>query len=153
MNWRGRYIPRVLGVLLVWIGGVVSAETNEPLMFYAEDIKAAMQVHLEKTLDEDGVFHLVDDVTGEALKLTFMQVHDPVRQMDGDVYFACTDFHPIGEVDRVYDIDFWLRPVNGELTVFRTKVHKEPRQSLFGWYKHPRYTFVGDDIEYLYESD
>jgi len=37
--------------------------------------------------------------------------------------------------------------------VFRTKVHKEPRQSLFGWYKHPRYTFVGDDIEYLYESD
>ena len=77
-------------------------------MFYAEDIKAAMQVHLEKTLDEDGVFHLVDDVTGEALKLTFMQVHDPVRQMDGDVYFACTDFHPVGDEDRVYDIDFWL---------------------------------------------
>ena len=97
MNWRGRYIPWVLGVLLVLIGRVVSADADEPLMFYAEDIKAAMQVHLEKTLDEDGVFHLVDDVTGEALKLTFMQVHDPVRQMDGDVYFACTDFHPIGE--------------------------------------------------------
>ena len=95
MNWRGRYIPRVLGVLLVWIGGVVSAETNEPLIFYAEDIKAAMQVHLDRTLDEDGVFHLVDDVTGEALKLTFMQVHDPVRQMDGDVYFACTDFRHV----------------------------------------------------------
>ena len=82
-----------------------------------------------------------------------LQVHDPVRQMDGNVYFACTDFHPVGEENRVYDIDFWLRPVNGELTVFRTKVHKEPRQSLFGWYKHPRYTFVGDDIEYLYGSD
>ena len=38
----------MLGVLLVWIGGVVSAEADEPLMFYAEDIKAAMQVHLEE---------------------------------------------------------------------------------------------------------
>ena len=153
MNWRDRYILRRLALLLVLISGTVSAETDELSIFYAEDIKAAMQVHLEKTLDEDRVFHLVDDVTGEALRLTFLQVHDPVRQMDGDVYFACTDFHPVGEGDRVYDIDFWLRPVNGELTVFRTKVHKEPRQSLFGWYKHPRYTFVGDDIEYLYGSD
>ena len=82
MNWRGRYILRVLGLLLVFIGRVVSAEADEPLMFYAEDIKAAMQVHLDRTLDEDGVFHLVDDVTGEALKLTFMQVHDP-RSTDG----------------------------------------------------------------------
>jgi len=141
--------------LLLLIGGVgvVSAEAEEPSIFYAEDIKAAMQVHLDRTLDEEGVFHLVDDVTGEALKLTFMQVHDHVRQMDGDSNVARTEFHAIGEEDRVYDIDFWLRPVNGELTVFRTKVHKEPRQSLFGWYKHPRYTFVGDDIEYLYESD
>ena len=68
MNWRDRYILRRLALLLVLISGAVSAETDELSIFYAEDIKAAMQVHLEKTLDEDGVFHLVDDVTGEALR-------------------------------------------------------------------------------------
>ena len=81
-----------------------------------------------------------------------MQVHDPVRQMDGDVYFACTDFTQLARGSSLrYRLLVEAR--DGELTVFRTKVHKEPRQSLFGWYKHPRYTFVGDDIEYLYESD
>ena len=35
---------------------------------------------------------------------------------------------------------------------FQTKIHKEPRNSLiYGWYKHPRYTFVNDEIEYLYD--
>jgi len=30
-------------------------------------------------------------------------------------------------------------------------VHKEPRWSLlYGWYKQPRYTFVNDEISYLY---
>ena len=56
-----------------------------------------------------------------------------------------------GAPEKIYDIDFWLREVDGQLTVFQTKIHKEPRKSfLYGWYKHPRYTFVNDEIEYLY---
>ena len=126
-----------------------SAEAEQ---YYAEDIKAAMLQHLEAVFDPNGDFHLVDDVTGEALVLTFLKIHDPVRQMDETTYFACTDFHPEGDESRLYDIDFWLEPSDGVLKVIRTKVHKEPRRSLFGWYKHPRYTFVGNDIEYLYED-
>ena len=50
-----------------------------------------------------------------------------------------------------YDIDFWLRPENGVLVVYDTKVHKEPRRSLlYGWYKQPRYTFVDDKVVELY---
>jgi len=129
---------------------VFGQELQEPV-FYAEDIKSAMRDHVGNIVDEEGLLHLQDDKTGEALRLRFIQVHDPVRQMKGGIYFACTDFHVEGDPEKIYDIDFWLNGETGTLKVFQTKVHKEPRHSLlYGWYKHPRYTFVDDEIEYLY---
>ena len=57
-----------------------------------------------------------------------------------------------GEDDKLYDIDFWLRPAGDVLEVYRVRVHKEPRRSLlYGWYKHPRYTFVNDEVVELYD--
>lgn len=123
----------------------------EPRKYYVEDIKATMMKHIEATIDDQGVFHMRDDKTGEMLALKFVQIHDPVRQIGSDVYFACTDFHVVGEPDKLYDLDFWMNDKTGELGVYRSKVHKEPRKSLlYGWYKQPRYTFVDDKIEYLY---
>ena len=128
----------------------LSPETSPPL-FYVEDIKSTMREHVTNQVDDEGIFHLKDDRAGEKLELKFVMVHDPVRQIRGDIYFACTDFHVKGEPEKVYDIDFWMDGSSGELKVYDTKVHKEPRSSLlYGWYKHPRYTFVNDEVEYLY---
>ena len=128
-----------------------AGEGDEPRTYYVEDIKRTMMKHIETTIDADGVFHMLDDKTGEMLALRFVQIHDPVRQIGSDVYFACTDFHVVGEPDKLYDLDFWMNDKTGELGVFQSKVHKEPRRSLlYGWYKQPRYTFVNDEIEYLY---
>ena len=92
-----------------------------------------------------------DDKTGEMLALRFVKIHDPVRQIGSDIYFACTDFQVLGETGKLYDLDFWMNNKTGELRVFQSKVHKEPRYSIiYGWYKQPRYTFVNDKIEYLY---
>ena len=122
-------------------------------IIYAEDIKSAMHRHLGDVIGEDGLFKILDDVTEQPLELRFIQIHDPVRQIGDDVYFACTDFHVDGVEDKLYDVDFWLRMEDGDLKVFQTKIHKEPRRSLiYGWYKHPRYTFVNDEIEYLYSN-
>ena len=130
-----------------------STQVTAPTQFYVEDIKAAMEKHVAAVVDASANFHIRDDVTSEDLTLKFIQVHDPVRQIDGEVYFACTDFHVDGDSEKIYDIDFWLKEKEGELVVFRTKIHKEPRKSLlYGWYKHPRYTFVNDEIEYLYSE-
>jgi hypothetical protein len=138
-----------LSITLV-ASNVFGEDTQYPV-FYAEDIKVAMRDHVENIVDDEGLFHLVDDKTDEALLLRFIQVHNPVRQMKGGIYFACTDFHVEGDPEKIYDIDFWLDGKGDTLTVFQTKVHKEPRHSLvYGWYKHPRYTFVDDEIEYLY---
>lgn len=126
-----------------------AAETPRP--FYVEDIKDAMHKHIAKSVDAKGVFHLRDDRTGETLALRFVKIHDPVRKIDDSTYFACTDFAVEGEPDKLYDIDFWLRPDGEVLVNYDTKVHKEPRKSLlYGWYKYPRYTFVNDKVVTLY---
>ncbi len=119
--------------------------------FYVEDIKAAMTDCIASRVDADGVFQLQDDVTGEMLALKFVKIHDPVRRIDGNTYFACTDFHVVDAPDKLYDLDFWLRPNGERLRVYDEKIHKEPRHSLvYGWYKHPRYTFVKDKVVLLY---
>ena len=119
--------------------------------FYVEDIKAAMQAHIKASVDQEGVFHLKDDQTGEMLALRFGKIHDPVRRIDGDTYFACTDFTVASDPGKVFDLDFWLEPEGDHLVVRETRVHKEPRWSvLYGWYKYPRYTFIKDEVVYLY---
>ncbi len=143
---------RTLAVLLVAALQAASAMGGEPRKFYVEDIKQATQQYIAARLDRAGVFVLPDDVTGERLALRFVTIHDPVREIDGETYFACTDFHLDGAERKVYDIDFWLRPSGDALEVYRVRVHKEPRRSLlWGWYKHPRYTFVDDEVVPLYE--
>ena len=130
-----------------------SEEQSSQTIFYTEDIKEAMSRHLAETVNQEGIFDIYDEITEEDLELVFLQIHDPVRQIGEDVYFACTDFKVKNNEEKVYDIDFWLREENGYLKVFQTKIHKEPRNSLiYGWYKHPRYTFVNDEIEYLYDQ-
>lgn len=126
---------------------------DDATVVYAKDIKAAMHRHLEKVTSDTRLLSIFDDVKEQTLSLRFLQIHDPVRQIGDSVYFACTDFHVDGEPEKIYDLDFWLRIEAGELKVFQSKIHKEPRKSLlYGWYKHPRYTFVNDEIEYLYSD-
>jgi hypothetical protein len=144
--------PGAVWAVILVLGLLVSrSEAAEPPAYYAEDIKEAMSVHIAGQVDEEGIFKLRDDRTGELLTLKFVKIHDPVRQIDDGTYFACTDFHVVGEAGKLYDIDFWLRPAGDKLKVYDTKVHKEPRRSfLYGWYKYPRYEFVDDKVVPLY---
>ncbi len=132
-------------------GLVVSTPTPASKKFYVEDIKAAMLAYITAQVDAAGIFHLRDEKTGEVLALKFVKIHDPVRRIGTDTYFACTDFHVLDTPDKLYDLDFWMNPQSGELRIYDAKVHKEPRWSvIYGWYKQPRYTFVNDGIVYLY---
>ena len=89
-----KYLGLVLG-----IAGLVSAiglsadnayaadETRqeEPVgqpEYYVDDIKSTMMKHIAATVDEEGVFRMLDDKTGEELALKFVRIHDPVRQID-----------------------------------------------------------------------
>ena len=153
MNHKSGILSALLFFGAIIISALTRADERETNVFYAEDIKAAMHDHIARTVDENDIFYLRDDVPSENLKLRFVQVHDPVRQISDNVYFACTDFHPVAQNNKLYDVDFWLKPDGDQLQVYKVKIHKEPRKSLlYGWYKHPRYTFVNDEISYLYEQ-
>jgi hypothetical protein len=89
----------------------------------------------------DGVFKLKDDKTGAQRSLDFVQIHRPLRKMEGKGYFACTDFREHGTSDRYYDVDFWLVEKNGVLEVTDIRIHKEPKQQDGVWIQVPRYNF------------
>ncbi len=158
LAWMFGYLKTFVGIAglistigLVMVSAYAADQPNDQHKFYAEDIKATMEKYIAANIDDEGIFRLRDDKTGEELSLKFVRIHDPVRQIGSDTYFACTDFHVLGEPDKLYDLDFWMNEKAGELQVYQSKVHKEPRWSLlYGWYKQPRYTFVNDEIEYLY---
>ena len=157
MAERGQPRKTLVGsaLSLLWLFGLPAAHAQDeaPRTFYVEEIKAATSAYIERRADADAVFRIYEPVTEETLALRFVKIHDPVRRIDGDTYFACTDFEVIGEPDQLYDLDFWLKPAQEQLQVIDEKVHKEPRHTLiYGWYKHPRYTFVDDEIVPLYED-
>jgi hypothetical protein len=130
-----------------------AGSVTEPRTFYVEEIKAATRAYIEQRTDDDGLFRIHDPVRDTMLALRFVKIHDPVRRIDGDTYFACTDFQLSDNPEALYDLDFWLKPDSDQLLVVDEKIHKEPRHALlYGWYKHPRYTFVDDNIVPLYED-
>ena len=150
-----RYVHIALLALFLFPSIVFSDDSEDnataPKKYYVQDIKKAMMEHIEETIDTNGVFKLKDEKTGELLSLRFVKIHDPVRVINSTTYFACTDFHVDGNPKILYDLDFWMSPKDGVLKIYKTKIHKEPRKSLiYGWYKQPRYTFVDDEIVYLY---
>ncbi|WP_439106032.1 hypothetical protein [Congregibacter sp.] len=137
--------------LLVLSLATAIANAQDDVVFYADDIKDATRRYISQKQDDSGLFSIHDEVTGETLRLRFVKIHDPVRVIDGNRYFACTDFAVPDEPDKLYDLDFWLRPSDGKLVVYEERIHKEPRRAaLWGWYKHPRYTFVNDEVVPLY---
>lgn len=136
-------------LLALCAAGPLAAQDGdaEPKTYYASDIKAAMNKHIAARVDENGIFRIRDNKEGKVLELKFVTIHDPVRVIDDTTYFACTDFHVVGNEDKLYDLDFWMNPVDGTLEIYDEKIHKEPRRSLlYGWYKQPRYTFVDDKV-------
>jgi hypothetical protein len=98
---------------------------------------------------KDDVFVLTDDKSGEKLSLDFVEIHRPLRKLEGKGYFACSDFREHGSKDKYYDIDFWLVEKDGKLEVTEARVHKEPKNEDGSWVQMPRYTFEKEKVKDL----
>jgi hypothetical protein len=96
---------------------------------------------------KDGVVVLKDDKTGEERALEFVEIHRPLRRIEGGAYFACTDFRERGSKDKFYDVDFWLVEKDGKLEVTEAKIHKEPKNEDGVWIQVPRYNFEKEKVK------
>ncbi|RMD85047.1 MAG: hypothetical protein D6808_05965, partial [Candidatus Dadabacteria bacterium] len=96
--------------------------------FTAEEVKSAITAYVHRKMAAEGnVFRIYDPINGyKPLELKFVKIHDPVRKIGKGNYFACSDFSVAGEPSKLYDLDFWLRALDGKLIVTQTQIHKEP---------------------------
>lgn len=95
---------------------------------------------------KDGVFVLKDDKTGDDRALEFVEIHRPLRRIEGGSYFACTDFREHDSKEKFYDIDFWLTEKDGRLEVTQARIHKEPKNEDGVWVQVPRYGFEKEKV-------
>jgi hypothetical protein len=95
---------------------------------------------------KDGVFVLKDDKTGEERTLEFVEIHRPLRRIEGGRYFACTDFREHGSKEKYFDVDFWLTEEDGALKVSEARIHKEPKNEDGVWVQAPRYDFEKEKV-------
>ncbi len=111
-------------------------------------VMSAIHSEVAAKRNEDGVYFLKDDKTGQTIPLEFVEIHQPIRRLKKDGrFFACTDFRRKGSKDEYYDVDFWLDDTSGKLTVRDVKIHKVPVQEDGVWHQEKRYTFDGLDTE------
>jgi hypothetical protein len=109
-------------------------------------VESAVHEHIARKVKE-GVLVLKDDKTGRELTLEFVEIHKPLRRMEGKGYFACSDFREVGSSDKFYDLDFWLVEKDGKLEVTEVRVHKEPKEEDGRWVQVPRYSFESDKVK------
>jgi hypothetical protein len=108
----------------------------------ADSVKEAIKSHVEnQEKAHGGVFTIEDAKLNKTWKLKLAKIHDPVRTFEQGgktIYFACSDFNSTEGKD-VLDIDFWMTPKDGMLSVTETKIHKVNGE--------PRFTYEGTTIK------
>jgi len=82
-----------------------------------------------------GGYFLVNDAAAKkTLQLTLDKVHkERVSQIGDNLYFACSDFKESG--GKMYDLDFFMKSVGGDLQVTEIMIHKEDGNPRYQWYE------------------
>ena len=146
---RNRYLPAVLvtlfGLLLFnWSGNLLAQEHPEHPTKSAPKAKAevtkemmaqAIGDYVEKDTQMKGGYFLVYDTKAQkSLTLTLTKVHqDKLSKVGDSLYFACCDFKTTD--GKAYDLDFFMRGANSNLSVSEIMIHKEEGKPRYSWYE------------------
>jgi transcription initiation factor IIE alpha subunit len=109
-------------------------------------VESAVHEHIARAT-KDGVLHVRDEKSGRDLSLEFVEIHKPLRRLEGKGYFACSDFRERGSGEKFYDLDFWLVEKDGRLDVTEVRIHKEPVEEDGRWVQVPRYSFDAGQVK------
>ena len=83
------------------------------------NIKASMNTFVSgQTIN--GRMYLFDGVQGKLLKMKLVELHDGIVKK-GDFYVSCADF--VDQNGVVIDVDFLVRPKEGQLITTQAVVH------------------------------
>lgn len=113
----------------VWTGGAGIAAED----FSKEQVKSFIEEQIAANLKAGrGVFKHKDDRTGEEVALEFVQIRF-IRGIKGHGHIGSVDFRAQGEPEKLYDIDFWVKPKDGQLVLMSITTHRFPKKEDGKW--------------------
>ncbi len=113
-----QYSKKVLLTLIVALlaGGLVACTEEQMSASDKGAIQSAMNTYIQEKTSADGGTYLLD-----GQKADFDYLHDGVKVKD-DIYISCADFKMGSDV---YDLDYYVRKINGKPTVVKEVLHKK----------------------------
>ncbi len=110
------------------IGLAAKATASPPVTI--NEIADGIEKHIAERSKGDGGFTL--EFQRKVLSLQLVRVHlEYLADLGNGVHFACVDL--VGADGPVYDVDFFMKGLPGEMTVTETSVHKINGQPLYLW--------------------
>ncbi len=100
--------------------------------FTPEDVKSFVEGVIAEASKSDGLYAVNDAMMGQTLKLKFNGV-DFVRTLHGYGFFPNVNFSAPEDATKKYQIDFWVKPKDGKLSVVDVRVYKAPRKEGTTW--------------------
>lgn len=106
--------------------------------YTAEDVTKFIEERIaEASQKSGGVYSVVDSMLGQTLALKFVKV-DFVRTLHGYGFFPNVVFADKDIAEKLYQIDFWVRPRGGKFEVVDERVYKAPRKEGDRWVQMTR---------------
>jgi hypothetical protein len=101
--------------------------------FTSDDARVFIEGIIKTASEKNGgLFAVNDDMLGKSLALKFQSV-DFVRTLHGYGYFPNVNFSDADDEQKRYQVDFWVKPKDGKLTLIDTRVYKAPRREGDRW--------------------
>ena len=113
--------------------GAVQATGERMDAYKTEDVESFVSHAIAETVaHNNGVFPLVDPVTGTTLRLIYEKI-DFTRTLHGYGFFPDVIFHAQDDAQKRYLIDFWVKPGADKLEIVDTRIRKAPRREGTAW--------------------
>ena len=131
MRYRGVAAVGAVLALAVWIGGPIMVAADEE--FTRADVKVKIEdVIAQKLKEGGGVFKYRDDRTAEVVPLEFVKI-TVIRGIKGHGYIGSADFRVQGAPEQFYNLDFWVKPMEGQLALVDIRTHRYPKKEGNEW--------------------
>ncbi len=101
-----------------------------------DQLADAIEIYIaDQSSATGGKFVVLDDKTGETLRLSLDRVHrERLSTVGENTYFACADF--VTDEGKVYDLDvFMTGPDKDNLAFSEFSLHKEAGKERYTWYQ------------------
>lgn len=113
--------------------GETSQTSDDMGKYGVEDVKAWLDQYLRNAASENNGRYLVHDaLTGNKLALVYQKI-DFMRTLHGYGFFPEVVFSAPEDAQKIWLVDFWVKPSNGKLALFDVRIYKAPRKEGDGW--------------------